>query len=254
MLYETIYNNLIQKRVREIPAGYTETHHIIPKSFGGSNDKENLVSLTAREHYLAHYLLLKMQEKHTEKYFSALKAFLMMQCAVTENQFRYTSSLKFEYLRTVDSEYKSLSYIGEGNSQFGTMWICNPTTKVNSKIKRTETIPDGFLPGRNLFVKKNKIINSDTKTIFLKKEPYTFVCMMCGKSFWSPNKNRKLCSHDCSNKYMTGERVSKRLTEKQVVEIRKLLSEHKTLRFIGDMFGVSYVAISKIKNNHSWKI
>lgn len=53
---------------------------------------------------------------------------------------------------------------------------------------------------------------------------------------------------------MTGERVSKRLTEKQVVEIRKLLSEHKTLRFIGDMFGVSYVAISKIKNNHSWKI
>ena len=38
---------------------YYETHHIIPKSLGGSNDKSNLVQLTPEEHYLAHYYLWK---------------------------------------------------------------------------------------------------------------------------------------------------------------------------------------------------
>ena len=36
---------------------YYEKHHIIPKSVGGSNSPDNLVLLTAREHYIAHLLL-----------------------------------------------------------------------------------------------------------------------------------------------------------------------------------------------------
>lgn len=39
---------------------YTERHHIIPKSFGGSDRNENLVRLSAREHFLVHWLLVKM--------------------------------------------------------------------------------------------------------------------------------------------------------------------------------------------------
>lgn len=42
------------------PTVYYEKHHIIPKSCGGSNSKENLVSLTAREHFICHLLLPKM--------------------------------------------------------------------------------------------------------------------------------------------------------------------------------------------------
>ena len=38
---------------------YYEKHHIKPRSLGGDNSKENLVLLTAREHFLAHYLLCK---------------------------------------------------------------------------------------------------------------------------------------------------------------------------------------------------
>ena len=41
---------------------YYEKHHIIPKSLGGTNEKENLVSLTAREHFICHLLLLKITE------------------------------------------------------------------------------------------------------------------------------------------------------------------------------------------------
>ena len=37
-----------------------DRHHVIPKSLGGSNKKENLIKLTPREHYVAHLLLFKI--------------------------------------------------------------------------------------------------------------------------------------------------------------------------------------------------
>ena len=36
---------------------YHERHHITPKCLGGTNDKENLIDLFAREHFEAHRLL-----------------------------------------------------------------------------------------------------------------------------------------------------------------------------------------------------
>ena len=60
--YSKWYNNLIRKaQLRGSIQGYKETHHIIPRSFGGNNIKSNVVQLTAREHYIAHALLWKMK-------------------------------------------------------------------------------------------------------------------------------------------------------------------------------------------------
>lgn len=61
MNYQKVYNSLIQKRRENPPPSgeYCEAHHIIPKSLGGNNSKSNLVRLTAREHLIAHALLLK---------------------------------------------------------------------------------------------------------------------------------------------------------------------------------------------------
>ena len=42
------------------PNQYYETHHIIPRCMGGSDAKSNLVRFTAREHYIAHMLLVRM--------------------------------------------------------------------------------------------------------------------------------------------------------------------------------------------------
>lgn len=42
-----------------ILTGYFEHHHIVPRSLGGSNDDENIVRLTAREHYICHRLLIR---------------------------------------------------------------------------------------------------------------------------------------------------------------------------------------------------
>jgi hypothetical protein len=39
--------------------GYSEKHHIIPRSMGGTDAKDNLINLTGRQHYLAHWMLWK---------------------------------------------------------------------------------------------------------------------------------------------------------------------------------------------------
>jgi len=60
--YSKIYFSITSNAKQRITEGYTELHHIIPQSMGGSNDKDNLVELTAREHFICHWLLVKMTE------------------------------------------------------------------------------------------------------------------------------------------------------------------------------------------------
>jgi len=59
MNYLKTYCKLIRKAEnRTLPEGYTENHHVFPKSIFGNNDR--VVALTAREHYVAHALLEKI--------------------------------------------------------------------------------------------------------------------------------------------------------------------------------------------------
>jgi hypothetical protein len=63
--YYVIIKNA-KKLNRSKKDGYFESHHIIPKSLGGSNDVENLVLLTAKEHYIVHLLLTKMVQSKND--------------------------------------------------------------------------------------------------------------------------------------------------------------------------------------------
>lgn len=60
--YFRIISNRVQNPLKKNGDGSVETHHIIPKSEGGSNKKDNLVNLTAREHYVCHRLLAKIYD------------------------------------------------------------------------------------------------------------------------------------------------------------------------------------------------
>lgn len=67
MNYQKIYDQLMQKR-KQYPLYkggdvYCEKHHIKPRSLGGGNECDNLINLTAREHYIAHCLLVKIAEQ-----------------------------------------------------------------------------------------------------------------------------------------------------------------------------------------------
>jgi len=58
MNYKTHYLALMAKaKNRPIPVGYKEKHHIKPRSLDGTDEPDNLVVLTAREHFVAHMML-----------------------------------------------------------------------------------------------------------------------------------------------------------------------------------------------------
>lgn len=71
--YTNIYYSIIMiAKSRPALSEYTEKHHIIPKSLGGSNTIDNLAILTAREHFICHRLLTKMTTgKHKAKMINA---------------------------------------------------------------------------------------------------------------------------------------------------------------------------------------
>lgn len=58
--YNRWYNSIIERARNRKLDSYTEKHHILPRSLGGTDDKNNLVNLTAREHFICHWLLTKI--------------------------------------------------------------------------------------------------------------------------------------------------------------------------------------------------
>jgi len=114
MNYSALYTRLIESRQRlnrqySTYCGY-ERHHILPKSLGGSNKKENLVVLTPREHCLAHMILAKMYEGEQK----AKMCFALISLAKLRNKNRqFITSREYDRLRRAhyaalqDPDYKA---------------------------------------------------------------------------------------------------------------------------------------------------
>ena len=95
--YTIAYNNIVSRAKARVLDGYSEKHHIIPKCLGGKDTKENLVKLTAREHFICHRLLVKMVEGKAK--FQMIKAVDMM-TKKTKCQDRYQITARlFEQLK-----------------------------------------------------------------------------------------------------------------------------------------------------------
>ncbi len=163
MNYQKIYNQIIHRRQQEvITEGYSEKHHIVPRSLGGSDDKENLVKLTAREHFICHYLLVKIYEERTSNWYKMVKAFNMMK-TTSNNQERYFNSRLYEALKYAFSETQSFCQSGEKNSQHGTTWINNLKLRKIKKVSLNKLqieLDNGWKKGRCLsnkeFTKERK--------------------------------------------------------------------------------------------------
>lgn len=114
MNYQKAYDALIAYRKSNIPTGYTEKHHILPKSLGGSNDKQNIVKLTAKEHFIAHRLLAKI---HGGKMWSAL--LMMCRGKTTSGKGLKVNARTYDLARQKDAEWRSDFYKGPNNPFFG---------------------------------------------------------------------------------------------------------------------------------------
>ena len=93
--YTRWYNQLVeQAKVRVLPRDvYTEKHHIIPRSLGGDNSIDNLVRLTAREHFICHWLLTKMVDGTEQKKMAYACKMMMHSHGDGQQRYRITSSV-----------------------------------------------------------------------------------------------------------------------------------------------------------------
>ena len=117
--YSKWYFNIISSaQARTEDLVYFEKHHILPKSLGGKNNKENLVNLTAREHFICHRLLTKMVSTTKHKY-QMWNAFSCMLYRENSSQQRYQiSSKKFETIKKAGADIKSQLWSGENNPMY----------------------------------------------------------------------------------------------------------------------------------------
>lgn len=112
MDHRKVYNILIDRaKYREL-IGYKEVHHILPRCMGGGNEAENLVALTAREHFIAHVLLVKIYPEKP----SLIYAVKMMCRNYTSERSR---NRMYEWLRIREAQVSSKMNSGEGNAFFG---------------------------------------------------------------------------------------------------------------------------------------
>lgn len=107
--YTRWYYNIINIAKARVPdsSRYTEKHHIIPKSLNGDDTIENLVALTAREHFICHWLLTKMVTKKEKR--SMIFALRMLK-ASSKNHDRYTTPITsrvYESIKQTHSLYMS---------------------------------------------------------------------------------------------------------------------------------------------------
>lgn len=109
MNYQKVYNQIIERAKTRQLEGYKEKHHVMPRCLGGTDDIDNLVELTAREHILCHRLLCFIYPKNKK-----LKWALYNMCRFK----KYSTSREYEYARVQLSELKSkpiLQYDLKGN-------------------------------------------------------------------------------------------------------------------------------------------
>lgn len=108
--YTNWYYQIIESARQNPPSGYYENHHIIPRSLGGSNDPENIVSLTARQHFICHMLLTKMTKGQARyKMAYAIKAMAM----TNKRPDRYINARLYEYLKPLVAEAISQNNTGQ---------------------------------------------------------------------------------------------------------------------------------------------
>lgn len=142
MNYIKHYNVLVERaKTKSSTSEYRERHHVVPRCLGGSDDADNIVSLTPEEHYVAHQLLVKMYPDHKGLVWAAL------QMTGQPNGKRSNNKL-YGWLRR---KYQKVAKqrVGKKNGSYGKSWYYDPVTLDNIKCL-PEEVPDGYVKGRKL--------------------------------------------------------------------------------------------------------
>ena len=208
MNYQAIYNSLIERGKHRTLEGYSEKHHIIPRCMGGNNDSENLVKLTAREHFIAHRLLVKI---HPEIH--GLKNAVWRMCNGNNSRRNYGSTSRvYEFVKTERSKRLSLLLKGKPTNRFPS---AETRAKMSAKRKGKKRPPEATKGIKNSRLgkpmseeakaklsefNKGKKLSEETKAkmqaIKQKKlsEESKRICKLCKADYQPTSLSNKMCS------------------------------------------------------------
>lgn len=199
MNYQKIYNDLIYRGQQRInrPEGYCEIHHIIPRSLGGNDEETDLVTLTAREHYLAHKLLCKIT--HGNDRYKMLWAFGAM---VMKQQQRQLTSYQFECARKSLSQPKKQKHKDAISSTMkGTLYATHTVDKIQitndvdtkycSESELLYYINSGWRLGRKKYISDEtyREIKDNNRTSFTLRTPTGEIIVVHGLNRFCNDNN-----------------------------------------------------------------
>jgi len=130
MNYLGIYKRIMVNSEKERHLPYKEKHHYIPRSifskevshlilditFDAVDDKDNIRSLSLREHFVAHLLLVKIFEHKNEN------CFQRMVYAAHQMKSRINNSRQYEWFRSKYSDVHSKYLTGKPSRAKGYKW------------------------------------------------------------------------------------------------------------------------------------
>jgi len=152
--YNMLYEDFINKRKNRKPfnGDFYEEHHIIPKSLGGDNNRNNLVKLTPREHFFAHLLLAKITEgsdqiqmSHALKFMSDVDG---TNRTLNSRQYEIAKQIRYSILKSAGKSYQH-----EKNLQNS---VITEYTDINKVFERGTCKQCGVRPRAINYIRNNR--------------------------------------------------------------------------------------------------
>ena len=163
--YTKWYNQIIDRAKGRVLEPPFERHHIKPRSLGGTDDKENIAFITPREHFICHWLLIKITTG--EERYKMLNALRMMR-AENPGQKRYKTKITSRVYESIKIEYarmQSERVRGENNPMYGDKFYRSEEGK-----QRQRKAILGVNNGAKQEKSRQKIVNSK---LGKKRAPFT---------------------------------------------------------------------------------
>lgn len=198
--YEKWYAALTKRGQIRIIDDYTENHHILPESLGGQDTPDNITILTAREHFICHWLLTKIYATGDE-HWKMLNAIRIMR-AENKNQKRYNTKITSRVYAKLKEEYSNLQskrVSGKNNPMYGDKFY----RSAEGKVRQRQAVSGD----NNGSKKKDARIKIAESKIGKKRQPFS--------DKWRENMS---ISASGENNSMFGKKHSEKTKQKQRVK------------------------------------
>lgn len=147
MNYKAIYDRLMERARNRKLEGYSESHHVIPRCMGGTDDRDNLVRLGPEEHFVAHELLVFVYPQHRKLVFA-----LLAMCMNTGGN--RPNNKMFGWMRRRSSA---------AITEMRTGALCSPETREKIRKANTGRVVPADEVERNSASKRGRVFSAEHK-------------------------------------------------------------------------------------------